>query len=354
MNAKAFPEGWRNVFRAWVPRWGMVPAPRPSVNDHAQHRRLSPAAAQALELLDWVELGRLSATGRAEEVLQRACDLAVEGAGASFCAALAWRGRALEVVATAHGLLARAELPVDQIARRCRQGTVLPVADGQVYAVKLGRRSLGALFVRGSAQEPDPVVMALAGFCAAALARAERERSLGQAVREAKRERDRLAARVEALERLGSRASHDLKAPLVAIKGYVDMILRGFGGPIEPKATRYLEKVNGSVDRMKELIDSRVHPSSTRGLADLSLALGGRNEALWVRLSERDLQQLRRTLKRCGGAPSVETTTEGVILRVDRAPAAQARILAAFAVRAGGQATRSAEGITLKIPRALR
>lgn len=307
-----------------------------------------------MQLLDWVELARLSATARPDEALQRACDLTIEHGGADFCAAFIWRGRSLQLVATAHGRLARAEVPLGELARIAKRLPAAVVGDGIAYAMKFGRKSHGVLFVRGGTPAPDPVVVAISGFAATALARAEREGLLVQALRRARADRRALTSRVAALERLGSRASHDLKAPLVAIKGYVDMVLRGMGGPIEEKTARYLDKVNGSVDRMKNLIDSRVHPTSTRQLTDVSPLFPSKNEAVWARLSEREFALLQRTLAKCRGEKSFHSTAEEIALHVFGANDRQTRLIRAIATRAGGTCTTASDVCTAVLPRALR
>jgi signal transduction histidine kinase len=77
------------------------------------------------------------------------------------------------------------------------------------------------------------------------------------------------------VERDLSRAVHDLKAPLSALKGYVDMMLRGIAGPMPPTANRYLARIREVVDRERQLIDDRLRPrASPRAppMADLSRA----------------------------------------------------------------------------------
>ena len=51
---------------------------------------------------------------------------------------------------------------------------------------------------------------------------------------------------------------HDLKAPLVAIKGYVDLMRRGIAGPLTPRMERYLEEVIRATQRECDIIDSRL------------------------------------------------------------------------------------------------
>lgn len=64
-----------------------------------------------------------------------------------------------------------------------------------------------------------------------------------------------------------ARMVHDLKAPLSAVKGYVEMLLRGMAGPLSPDASRYLERIREVIDREREMIDTRLRPRGDRGLA---------------------------------------------------------------------------------------
>src|SRR5712664_193221 len=55
-----------------------------------------------------------------------------------------------------------------------------------------------------------------------------------------------------------ARVRHDLKAPLVSMKGYVDMLLRGMAGPLSFQMQRYLRRLSESVEQQRALIDSEV------------------------------------------------------------------------------------------------
>lgn len=96
------------------------------------------------------------------------------------------------------------------------------------------------------------------------------------------------------VERDLSRAVHDLKAPLSALKGYVDMMLRGIAGPMPPTANRYLARIREVVDRQRQLIDDRLRPGpypTAPSMADLSRALYAA-----VERSERGLRARRLQL----------------------------------------------------------
>lgn len=51
---------------------------------------------------------------------------------------------------------------------------------------------------------------------------------------------------------------HDLKAPLVAIKGYVDLMRRGIAGPLTARMERYLDEVIRATQRECGIIDARL------------------------------------------------------------------------------------------------
>ncbi|MBE4752613.1 HAMP domain-containing histidine kinase [Corallococcus sp. ZKHCc1 1396] len=78
----------------------------------------------------------------------------------------------------------------------------------------------------------------------------------------------RLERTVVTLEKRRSRAAHDLRTPLMVIRGYVDMMLKGTAGPLNAQMQRYLERLAKSGTEQKELIDRRLSPLAP-GLDDL-------------------------------------------------------------------------------------
>jgi signal transduction histidine kinase len=54
------------------------------------------------------------------------------------------------------------------------------------------------------------------------------------------------------------RVRHDLKAPLVSMRGYLDMLLRGMAGPLTGKAQQYLQRLRQSIEQLRALIDSQL------------------------------------------------------------------------------------------------
>lgn len=72
----------------------------------------------------------------------------------------------------------------------------------------------------------------------------------------------RVAQRTEQLEALNRElesfsysVSHDLRAPLRSIRGFLDLFVAEIGAPLSPAAQGHLQKVQGSAERMGQLID---------------------------------------------------------------------------------------------------
>jgi light-regulated signal transduction histidine kinase (bacteriophytochrome) len=64
-----------------------------------------------------------------------------------------------------------------------------------------------------------------------------------------------LAAANQELESFSYSVSHDLRAPLRHVQGYVEMLTRETGGGLSEKAQRYLKTITGAAREMGELID---------------------------------------------------------------------------------------------------
>ena len=85
------------------------------------------------------------------------------------------------------------------------------------------------------------------------------QRRAAEALREANRQKDEFLAIM----------SHELRTPLTSILGYTDMLLRGLGGPLGTKTSRYVGNVRTAGDRLLELVN---------GLLDFTRLEAGREQ----------------------------------------------------------------------------
>jgi len=126
------------------------------------------------------------------------------------------------------------------------------------------------------------------------------------------REREHSVARA-------TRARHDLKAPLVSMRGYLDMLLRGMAGPLSSQMQRYLHRIAQSVEKQRALIDAEflavpdglslvdmdhvlrmglervAAPAAARGIG---LAINGWGQPIWTRANRSSLELLFHQLFR--------------------------------------------------------
>jgi len=70
-------------------------------------------------------------------------------------------------------------------------------------------------------------------------------------------------------EQRRSRAAHDLRTPLMVIKGYVDMMLKGTTGALTAPIQRYLERLKRSAEDQAAIIERRLAKPSGEGVEDL-------------------------------------------------------------------------------------
>lgn len=148
-------------------------------------------------------------------------------------------------------------------------------------------------------------MVALGGSLLAALAREEGV----QAERKHERqERLQLMRRMAHRERVWSRASHDLRTPLLVLQGYIEMMLRGVAGEMSAPARRYLDRmVHSAAD-----LNARIHrfkadvtpPEDVRPLVRAALGSSGLvrlelpPEPVHVKATGSELALLVRTLER--------------------------------------------------------
>ncbi|WP_148273357.1 histidine kinase dimerization/phospho-acceptor domain-containing protein [Stigmatella aurantiaca] len=131
----------------------------------------------------------------------------------------------------------------------------------QGFLVKHGRITLAVSPERiGAAERPVLERFARLGSSLLVARRREldaqaRQRRMGQELRE-------LAKVLSFRERNRSRASHDLRTPLLVIRGYLDMMRKGMIGELTPALERYLQRMMSATQDMNTLISQRLAPGS--------------------------------------------------------------------------------------------
>ncbi|MBI4358552.1 MAG: PAS domain S-box protein [Candidatus Omnitrophica bacterium] len=78
---------------------------------------------------------------------------------------------------------------------------------------------------------------------------------LDRSSRELKEANERLQKMDEIKSQFISAASHELRTPLTSLKGYVETVLQGEAGPINPKQREFLNYVKESTDRLHRLLN---------------------------------------------------------------------------------------------------
>jgi hypothetical protein len=136
---------------------------------------------------------------------------------------------------------------------RARAAQVIPAGDGRAALVVLPER-IGL--------EEREVLERLARLGATLLAARRRERAAQARQRSLCNELRGLKREVAHRERSRSVASHDLRTPLLVIKGYVDMMRKGMTGELTPTMERYLERMMSATQDMGALISKQLAPGS--------------------------------------------------------------------------------------------
>jgi two-component system, OmpR family, sensor kinase len=129
----------------------------------------------------------------------------------------------------------------------------------QGFRVRYGRLTLAVSPERmGPAERPLLERFARLGNSLLAARRRELDAQARQArmARELREQAKALSAR----ERNRSRASHDLRTPLLVIRGYLDMMRKGMVGEMTPTLARYLERMLSATQDMNTLISQRLAP----------------------------------------------------------------------------------------------
>ena len=103
--------------------------------------------------------------------------------------------------------------------------------------------------------------------------------------------------------------AHDIRTPLTAIKGYVDLLEKE---ELSEEGRKYLEIIKGRVDYMKEMIDELFLSLSMKSRGVLNLSYIDAKSIL-----EEALVSYYNEFKKKGMSPSLMTPNEKVIIKAD-------------------------------------
>ena len=303
----------------------MLPAHRPWVSQASARSK-----DERLEL-EWLTRVSCEALGvGAAEGVGRLC-AALPAAGlASSAKVLWWRGP-----------LAPKGRCSSVLRRRLGRGEGVESRGRLVVPLRFRGETVGALQIeRPFSRAPHPI-RAIASLIEGLLPRAERERE------DLSLRRELLACRARsASEARCAHLRHDLKNPLVSVKGYAEMMLRGMAGETTPKMRTYLERIGASVARQRELIDHAIRAEAwnapmleLRGKLFQAGLDPGEGPPCPVRGTHAELDHFCRVLARVlpkAAAISLRGDEHGWILETPRLPARPAATLGALSRRLGG------------------
>ncbi|MBZ4415551.1 histidine kinase [Myxococcus sp. RHST-1-4] len=194
------------------------------------------------------------------------------------------------------------------------------------------RRNVLVVWPERPGASDQEVLARLALFGSSLMAAHAREVDAGARQARLLEAKQRLERVVAQQERRRSRASHDLRTPLMVMKGYVDMMMKGTAGPLTPSMQRYLDRmlrvandqgalverrlarvVDEGVEDLRPLLRSAFPPAARSGrVPDVTMTLPDRPVA--VRGQRASIELLVRTLAR-----AVLSTGSAVAVRVEPA-----------------------------------
>lgn len=135
-------------------------------------------------------------------------------------------------------------------------------------------------------------------------------RALNEANQKLNRRNEELLAANQELEAFSYTVSHDLRAPLRHVSGYVEMLREHAGADLDDEARRYLDLIQGSAGKLGELIDLFLD-FARMGRADLNISPVDMNAL--VRQTIEDLEPEtadRRVVWRVGNLPPVQADAD--------------------------------------------
>ncbi len=241
--------------------------------------------------------------------LQGLCEAAVLIPGCTGAAIFLWERSGTRIAARGEGssawvsLLARPR-QLRSVQQALRSGKAIALGPTYLEPLRLEGQVQGAFAFHSSRDERPPALPALARLAALAL---ERERGRTRDRDERSRLRRRIAlleADRQSQDRHLSFLRHELKNPLVAMKGYTDMLLRGMAGPVSTQRVRYLEKIAEGIEKERALIDALcTSPTGPKRAVELGrwLQVSISAERCFIRGTDAELSSLQRLVHRLAG-----------------------------------------------------
>ena len=132
---------------------------------------------------------------------------------------------------------------------RLREPQRIPAGDG---------RSVLAVLPERVGVEQREVLARIARLAGTLLQARRREASLQSRQASLCQQMRQLERELSYRESNRSRASHDLRTPLLVIQGYLEMIRKGMTGELSPTMQRYVERMQGSTQMMGQLISRQL------------------------------------------------------------------------------------------------
>ncbi|MCP3060793.1 histidine kinase [Myxococcus sp. K38C18041901] len=207
----------------------------------------------------------------------------------------AWSGRSVDpdvaagveqaLVAVAERALCRgAQAGMELLLRetlRLTGASGAALFDGRVCVARVGTgiplpMSGGGRLLKVWPERADGEVLGrLSAFGSTLLAARARESAANTRHMRLLAQRRELEREVARWEQRRSHAAHDLRTPLMVIKGYLDMMMKGIAGPVNTTAQRYLDRMMRAAQDQRALIDHRLGRGALTDLRPLLLAAFG-------------------------------------------------------------------------------
>jgi PAS domain S-box-containing protein len=195
---------------------------------------------------------------------------------------------------------------LEESGEKRRSGETVPVATEGIGLRRDGSRFPVLITATEVELSDGPALMSFLADITERKAAEEKVRRLNVELEQRVNDRTaELAAANRELEAFSYSVSHDLRAPLRHVNGFVDLLRQHTGGSLDPKGLRYMEVIADSAHRMGELIDDLLTFSRTGRAAMRPDAVNLEQLVTEVREAMRAETQGRRIEWKIGQLPVV-------------------------------------------------